>query len=125
MRDWYGKLRKPGWNPPDKVFGQAWMILYTLMATAAARVCHVPTAVGLFALQLGLNATWSYCFFGRRSPGLALIVNLMLGLTVNRCIVCFGQIDPLAALLLLPYQLWMAFAVTHNFEIWRLNRRDV
>lgn len=124
-REWYPGLRKPSWNPPDKLFGQVWLALYTLMALPASRIHHDPKALALFALQLCFNAAWSYCFFGRRSPGLALVVNLLLGLTVSRCIVCFAHIDPLSATLLLPYQLWMIFAITHNFEIWRLNRRDV
>ena len=32
---WYTELRKPGWNPPNWIFGPVWSSLYTAMAIAA------------------------------------------------------------------------------------------
>ena len=122
LREWYGRLKKPSWNPPNWVFGRVWLLLYTLMAWAASRVSHDPQALLLFVAQLALNATWTYCFFARRSPGLAMGVNLLLAATVWFCISHFATLDLLAAALFIPYQAWMSFAILHNYSIWRLNR---
>src|SRR5215213_2338660 len=32
---WYRGLRKPTWNPPDRLFGPVWTVLYAQMAVAA------------------------------------------------------------------------------------------
>ena len=62
VRDWYPTLRKPGFTPPDWVFGPVWTVLYALMAIAAWGAWRsVGDAAGrrlalrVFALQLLLN----------------------------------------------------------------------
>ena len=37
-------------------------------------------------------------------------------------ILSFARVDPLAARLQLPYQLWLAFAWYLNLGVWLLNR---
>src|SRR5579859_6473219 len=81
---WYRTLRKPGWNPPDAVFGPVWTVLYAFMALAAwlvrggmsspERATTGTAALWLWWLQLGLNLAWSLTFFGRRRPGWGLVV---------------------------------------------------
>src|SRR5690606_4904218 len=67
---WYSKLLVPAWAPPDWLFGPVWTALYILMGTAAWLVWSrhgvdgARLALGLFALQLGLNAIWTPLFFG-------------------------------------------------------------
>jgi tryptophan-rich sensory protein len=65
---------------------------------------------------------WSYAFFWLHSPGLALIVILALLVAIVITIVFFDRLSRPAALLLLPYVLWVAFATSLNFTIWFLNR---
>jgi tryptophan-rich sensory protein len=79
-------------------------------------------ALGLFALQLALNALWSPLFFGLRNPlaGLADIVPLWAAILAT--LVCFWRISPLAGVLLVPYWLWVSFATALNFMIWKMNR---
>lgn len=125
---WYAALRKPRWNPPNAVFAPVWSVLYTMMAVAAWLVWR---AVGpglelaLFAAQLGLNAAWSWLFFGRHRAGLALADILVLWLAVAATLVAFRQARPLAAWLLLPYLAWVSFAAALNAALWRLNRPRV
>jgi len=124
---WYVALNKPPWTPPGWIFAPVWTLLYVLMAVAAwlvwqRRASHPVTwAQGLFALQLLLNACWSFIFFGQRNLGLALldIVLLLLALVVT--VVCFWSIRPLAGALLAPYLVWVSFASALNYAIWRLN----
>jgi benzodiazapine receptor len=124
---WYPTLAKPSFNPPSWVFGPVWTALYILMAVAAWRVWRAAdrdTARGplaVFALQLALNLGWSVAFFGLQKIGLAVLVIVALDLAVLSTAVLFRRIDAAAALLLVPYLAWIAFATALNIAIWRLN----
>ena len=127
---WYRTLRKPGWNPPDAVFGPVWTVLYTFMALAAwlvRRGMSSPerartAALRLWWLELALNLGWSLTFFGRRRPGWGLVVIGLLEVTIIATTVAAVRVSRLAAALLAPYALWTAFASVLNFRIWQLNR---
>jgi len=124
---WYAGIAKPSFTPPDAVFGPVWTALYLLMAVAAWRVwrrADRDTARGpltLFALQLALNLGWSVAFFGLRNIGFAVGIILALDLAVLATILLFRRIDGPAALLLVPYLAWIAFATVLTVAIWRLN----
>ena len=126
--DWYRKLRKPSWTPPDIAFPIAWGILYLLMAIAAWRVYMADSSplrtAGLIAygLQLVANAAWSWLFFGRKQIDAALVdIALLLGL-ITLTIGLFVNISTLAAGLMVPYWLWVAIALALNTSILRLNK---
>jgi benzodiazapine receptor len=124
---WYATLGKPAWSPPNWVFGPVWTLLYLMIAFAGWLVWRergwsrgaVP--LGLFAVQLALNAAWSPLFFGLRSPAAALVDIAALWIAIGATIVSFRRAVPLAALVLVPYWLWVSFATALNFAIWRLN----
>lgn len=127
VSEWYPTLNKPSFNPPNWVFGPVWTTLYVMMGIAAWRVWRSAdrdTARGplaVFALQLAVNLGWSIAFFGLRDPGLAVVVILVLDLLVLATALMFRRIDGLAALLLVPYLAWIAFATILNVAVWRLN----
>ena len=123
-QSFYGQLVQPAWAPPPGVFAPVWTILYTLMGIAAWLVWK-RAGFGLpllfWGLQLVVNALWSYLFFGLQRPDLALIdIVLLLGLIVAT-LAAFRPVSPVAAALLLPYLLWVAFATALNLTLWRLN----
>jgi tryptophan-rich sensory protein len=74
-----------------------------------------------FALQLILNAAWSWIFFGRHEIGLALIEILVLWIAILATIIGFWRLNPASGYLMVPYLLWVSFASVLNFAIWRLN----
>lgn len=126
--DWYEALSKPAWNPPNWLFGPVWTILYLLMAVAAWLVWResgfagVAIPLGLFLLQLGLNAAWSWIFFGRGELGLALAEILVLWVAILGTIIAFWRVRPISGMLLVPYLLWVTFASVLNATLWQLNR---
>lgn len=130
VRTWYPNLRKPSWNPPSRLFGPVWSVLYLMMAVAAwliwrARdVGDVTNALGLFGAQLAFNLSWSVIFFGLRKPGWALGEIVLLWLLIAATILTFSMHDPIAAALLLPYLAWVTFAAVLNNAIFRLNKRS-
>jgi len=78
-------------------------------------------ALGIFALQLVVNVLWSWAFFGLQSPLAGIVVIVVLWLLILQCILRFWPISRNAALLLVPYILWVSFAAFLNYTIWRQN----
>jgi len=125
---WYASLAKPGFTPPNWLFAPVWTLLYALMAYALWRVLSLPrntpgrrAAIGAFFVQLALNSLWSFAFFGAQSPLAGLIVIAALNLAILATMSAFWRLDRAAALLLLPYLAWVAYATALNGAIWQLN----
>jgi tryptophan-rich sensory protein len=127
LEDWYASLRRPGFAPPNYVFGPVWSVLYLTMAVAAWLVWRrdVLSAsilpLGLFLLQLVANVAWSCLFFGLQSPALALVEIFLLWGLIAATLIAFWRRSRLAGLLLVPYLAWVTFAAVLNFAFWRLN----
>jgi len=125
---WYPAIAKPSWTPPAWIFGPVWTVLYVMMAIAAWLVWREPgrqgtkRALGLFALQLALNAAWSPLFFGLRSPAAGLVDIVALWIAITATVEAFRRVSAVAATLLVPYWLWVSFATALNAAIWHLNR---
>ena len=126
--NWYAGLVKPALNPPSWVFGPAWTTLYALIGIAAFLIWksgwdkkEVKKALGVFGIQLVLNALWSIIFFGLHSPGWALVDIIALWFAIVWTMVVFYKISKPAAYLLVPYILWVSFASYLNYSIWMLN----
>lgn len=121
----YARLHQPGWAPPASVFGPVWSVLYALMGVAAWLAWREPTAsrraLGLFAAQLAVNALWSWLFFAWHQGALAFLDVLLLLVLIAATMAAFWRIRRLAALLLLPYLLWVGFASVLTLAIWRGN----
>jgi benzodiazapine receptor len=75
----------------------------------------------LFALQLAINLGWSVVFFGLQKIASAVATIVVLDVAVLVTMLAFRAVDRLAALLMLPYVGWVAFATVLNIAIWRLN----
>ncbi|KKR21574.1 MAG: TspO and MBR like protein [Parcubacteria group bacterium GW2011_GWE2_39_37] len=130
---WYAGIVKPALNPPAWVFGPVWTTLFALMGIAAFLVWVsyaeasadkkkvIKVALILFGVQLVLNTLWSIIFFGLHNPGGALIEIVILWLAILATVIAFAKISKPAAWLLLPYILWVSFAMYLNYAIWALN----
>ncbi len=125
--EWYATINKPTWNPPNYLFGPVWSVLYVLMGVSAwliwrkAGLSGAGGALGLFVVQLGLNALWSYLFFGLHRPDLAFMEIIVLWGAILVVTVLFWNHDRVAGALLLPYLAWVSFASFLNYTLWRLN----
>lgn len=126
---WYHSIEKPSWTPPDEVFGPVWLTLYTLMGVAVYLVWKGENASGdvrkgliWFDIQLALNFLWSVVFFSLKSPGLAFVVIIALWIAIVVTMGIFWELKKkLSILLLVPYILWVTFAVALNGQIWFMN----
>jgi len=125
---WYATLQKPPFTPPNWLFAPAWATLYLLMGISAFIIWRrglgnpqVKRALFLFVIQLVLNTLWSVVFFGFESPLYGVIVIAALWIAILFTILKFFKVSSMAAVLLLPYILWVTFAAVLNVSIWVLN----
>ncbi|QDT74204.1 TspO/MBR family protein [Lacipirellula limnantheis] len=121
---WYETLKKPGLAPPNWIFGVVWTPLYCMIAVAGWLLWERSgrsTATILWFVQLALNAAWSWIFFGLHSIGGALVEIVVLWLAIGATIAAAWRVSHAAAMLLIPYWAWVAFATLLNFAYWRLN----
>jgi len=128
VNTWYTTIVKPSFNPPNWVFAPVWTTLFVLMGVAAGIVWShgfyhkwVKTALYHFAFQLILNVGWSLVFFGLKEIFGGLLVVSSLFVLLLFTFKWFKVVNKTAAYLLLPYILWVSFALVLNFSIWKLN----
>jgi benzodiazapine receptor len=126
---WYAGLSRPPFTPPDWTFGVVWLSLYVIMGISAFLVWsagierkQVRVALGIFTLQLILNGLWTPIFFGLHLIGFALIEIVFLWIATLLMIIAFWRISKPATWLLVPYILWVSFAVVLNTSLFFLNR---
>ena len=125
---WYAGLAKPFWTPPPPAFPIAWTLLYALMAVSFWRLWDLETrspartkAMVWFLVQLALNALWSPVFFGWHGTRTALAIIIALLLAIAAAMIAALRADRLAAWLLAPYLLWVAYATTINLGVVAMN----
>ena len=126
--EFYQELTRPAWAPPGGVFGPVWTFLYCCMALASWLVWREGgargfTALSVYFVQLVLNALWSWLFFAWREGRWAFIEVLVLWVFILLTILLFWRVRKAAALLLLPYLLWVSFATVLTLAVWQLNPR--
>lgn len=123
----YTQLTQPGWAPPAWVFGPVWMTLYGLMGIAAWLVWREASpeatrrALGLFLVQLALNALWSWLYFVWHLGAISFFGVALLWVLILATLVAFWRIKTLAGALLVPYLLWVSIATALTWNTWQLN----
>jgi translocator protein len=129
---WYSRLKKPSYVPPNELFPVAWTALYADIATtsavtidrlrAAGRHDEARNYVVALAVNLILNAGWSWVFFKYHKLGASTVGAALLAASSADLSRRAAHADPRAGAALLPYPLWAAFATAMSGHIWVLNR---
>lgn len=126
INGWYTTIYKPSWTPPNWIFGPVWTILYISMGIAIAIIWnskddYKKQSLWFFAFHFLLNLSWSYFFFGMQMLGIGFIIILLMVLTLLIVIFLFYRIDRRAGYILIPYLMWISFAMALNAAIWIMN----
>lgn len=122
------QIQKPPLSPPAILFPIVWAILYALMGIGAARIWLASKSrdrtlsLTIYLLQLAFNFVWSLLFFNAEAFGLAFVWLAVLLVMILWMIVLFSKVERWAALLQIPYFLWVMFAGYLNYAVWILNR---
>lgn len=124
--DWYRSLNRPPLTPPGWLFGPVWTTLYIMIAISGwliwlSHQTGKAAALGIYAVQLLLNAGWSAIFFGLHRPGLAALEIACLWVSIVATMIIFRRHSRTAAALLAPYLLWVSFASYLNVGFWLSN----
>lgn len=117
---WYQSLKKPPFTPPAWVIPVVWTILFVLIGLAGALMYYGPgnkPFFWIYAVNLALNFSWSFLFFTLKSPTVAFVELVFLWMTIVALIGLSWGKSRLAAILLLPYLLWVTFAGVLNLSI--------
>lgn len=121
---WFAALQKPSFQPPNWLFAPVWTALYILIGIAGARVfLKAPQSITfrLWIAQMVLNFLWSPSFFSLHALGLALGIILVMLAVILGFIFQAWKLDRPAALLFVPYALWVSFATLLNASLIAFN----
>lgn len=127
VNDWFLTLNKPSFNPPNYLFGPVWTTLYLLMGVSLYFVWRSPisatrtAALRIFVIQISLNFAWSFLFFYFHWIGLAFAEIVLIWVCILLMIFRFYPIHKTAALLQIPYLLWVSFASVLNGAYFFIN----
>ena len=126
----FASMMKPPLSPPAWLFPVAWTILYTLMGISSYLIytSEEPKdsslksqALSTYGYQLLVNFLWPVFFFNFQWYLFSFLWLVFLWILVLKMILEFRKINPLAALLNIPYLLWLTFAAYLNLGVWLLN----
>ena len=124
----YGAMAmKPPLAPPGWLFPLVWSVLYALMGISAAMIWLSPksrardSGLNLYIAQLIVNFFWSLIFFNAQAYGFAAVWLILLWILVLLMILQFRKVNATAAVLQIPYLIWLTFAAYLNIAIWILN----
>ena len=112
----YAVMDLPPLSPPVWMFTPVWILLYLLMGCAAYRVWASDDiarrgALHFYVAQLALNGIWPMLFFRVGHMGIALVAIIVLVMLVFVTMRRFRAIDRRAGWLMLPYFVFLLFAL--------------
>lgn len=125
---WYNTLTEPSWTPSGKVISIIWFILYALISLA---VVVLQRTVGLdnlnhswyllFAINYVVNQAYTFFMFVHKDLSLAFWDCLTVAISTLLLLLYTGKYSRWAALLLIPYLLWISFATYLFWVIYQIN----
>ncbi len=127
--DWYRQLKKPGWAPPESLFGQVWSVLYVIIFVVNGYVLtllgqgKIGWMVALpFWLNLFFNAIFAPIQFGLRNNLLAVVDILLVLGTIVWAMIAIWPHAKWVAVAFVPYLVWVSIATVLQISIFWLNR---
>ncbi|UAK25529.1 TspO/MBR family protein [Sphingomonas nostoxanthinifaciens] len=128
IRNWYRRLDKPGFTPPDAVFGAVWPALETGMAVGGYRLLrHEPSArrnasVGLWLVTTAMIGGWTEIFFRERALASSAAASGAMLATTAAYVATTHRVDRVAQATAVPLMGWLAFATVLATRVWQRNR---
>jgi translocator protein len=130
---WYRSLRKPSYQPPRQAFPIVWPLLYADIAVVSSNALDEMERRGqkrerrqyinALAVNLVLNAGWSWLFFNRRLLGTSAIAAAVLAVSSSDLTRRAVAAQSTRAAPLALYAMWCVFATVLSSHVWLLNRR--
>lgn len=124
----YQALEKPWFTPPHWLFMVVWTFLYVAMGIVLFILWQnknkefARSALILFFVQLTFNFGWSVIFFLVNDIYGALVIAGALLASIIATLFLLMRVSRLAAWLMVPYLVWVAFSVFFNTTVILMNR---
>ena len=122
---WYSELIKSNFSPPDWIFAPVWTTLYLMMTLAIWFYWHSKKmdigTIYVYFIHIIFNTTWSIVFFAFHNILLALINLMILVYLIIILILRFKRVNKVSAYLMIPYLLWVVYALFLNLNLFILN----
>ena len=122
----FNAMNQPPLSPPAWLFPVVWTLLYALMGISSYLIYVSESdakgqALTTYGYQLLVNFLWPVFFFNFGWYFFSFLWLVLLWILVAKMILEFGEISKIAALLNVPYLLWLSFAGYLNLGVWLLN----
>lgn len=120
----YTSLARPPLSPPSIVFPIVWSFLYFLIGLAYwfyRKENADDTTIILYYAQLFFNFLWSILFFVFRWRTFSAIWIIFLAILIILLMIRFYKEERVSFYLVIPYILWVLFAVYLNIGVALLN----
>jgi len=118
---WYESI-KPSITPPNWVFPVVWTMLFFLIGLSlyfswigSKNKKAKKDVISAFGLNLVLNVLWSVLYFGLKNPLYAFVEIWFLLVSIIYMVYISYRIDKKAGWLIVPYLIWVCFAMILNY----------
>lgn len=123
---WYDALRKPGFQPPDIVFGIIWPLNFLALGVVGVLVSRrapesAGTILAVFAVSVGFALGWAYLFYVPHQLGAAAVCLAIAAVLTWLIVALTWRVAPALAIGLLVYAAWMSIATALSVAYSRLN----
>ena len=124
---WFRSLRLPKWPVSVHAMAVWWGVLFALMTVSAMLSWSVTSdgdrerVAALYAIDAFLNVAWCYLFFVRHQIGSATLEAALLAIATAVVVLEVFSASLLAALLLVPFFIWVLAAMYLTLSIFRMN----
>ncbi|HEY4124643.1 MAG TPA: TspO/MBR family protein [Rhizomicrobium sp.] len=124
--NWFATVHRPDFTLPVGMIAPFWTLLYLMIAFSGwiiwrERGFSAVRPLLAYTVQLALNLVTALLFFDANRIGTILVCVVLLTLAVMWNIWEFWRVERIAAILLVPYLVWMGFVVALSSAIWQLN----
>jgi translocator protein len=123
---WYAGLARPGFQPPDWVFGLMWPLNFLATGFVGFRLgrdrpdAALPTLV-VFIVSVVAALTWAYLFYVPHELGPAAVALGVAAVLTWLMVALAGRGGIWYAVCLTPYALWLSIATALSVAYNRLN----
>ena len=128
VKSFFAKLQFPSYSPPLWVWYIIGVVYYVICFFILYRIFRHDSdaslkyvALMLLLIMMGVNAFWNYVFFRAQNLFLSFFAFAFYPLIAIALFVCLLQFDKIAAWSLVPYFLYLLYAVRWGYGLWKLN----
>ena len=128
VKSFFAKLRVPSYSPPLWVWSIIGAIYYVICFFILYRIFRHSgdtsikyVALSLVLVMMSVNAFWNYVFFRAQSLSLSFFAFAFYPFIAIALFICLIQFDKPAAWSLVPYFVYLIYAVRWGYALWKLN----